>query len=568
MLRSLHIVNFALIDQGEISFGQGLNIMTGETGAGKSIIIGAFSMVLGNRASIDLIRSGCDYFLVEAVFDGLDSAIKDILKDQHIILEEDDLIISRRFSKNGKNSVLINGHHVPLNLLRQLGQRLVDIHGQHENQGLLRAESHLMLLDSFNEAVKRVHAKYAGQYREWIRVSQQLADIEQNTREAMQRQDMLGWQTTEIDAAALRIGEDEEIEQELKVLTNSEKIANNVRDAYSLLNSGDEDEQGLLTNLGKVSRQLGFAAQYDDRLGGYLTAVHDALYSLEEVANRLRDYIDEFDFDPERLSFLQQRMDTIYNLKKKYGATVEEILQYQRQALDELQQITNQDSHIAELKKDQEKIYAAMSTTAAKLSHLRQSAAKKLSQEITLQLRSLAMPQAEFIVQLAKKDYGINGCDEAMFMFSANKGEELKPLIKIASGGELSRIALAIKTVCSQHDAVATMVFDEVDAGIGGETAQKVAEKIAMVALNKQVICITHLPQIACMADKHFHIEKIEQGSRTNSVVYELRPQLRLEELARMISGSQAVASSRQTAGEMIDIAKKKKDKWKNKAQA
>lgn len=568
MLRSLHIINFALIDQVEISFGQGLNILTGETGAGKSIIIDAFSMVLGNRASTELIRSGGDYFLVEAVFDIIDSSLEELLAEQHIAIDDDCLIISRRFSRNGKNSVLINGRHVPLTLLRLIGQRLVDIHGQHENQALLRTESHLMLLDAFSEQVKKVHAQYSRQYHEWVNISNELAVLEQNTRELIQRQDMLKWQTEEIAAASLCVGEEEKIEQEIKVLANAEKIANSVHDAYSLLSTEIGNEQGLLTDLGKISRQLEYAVRYDNKLAPQLTVINDALYSLEEVATQLRAYCEEIDFDPQRLSLLQQRMDVIYNLKKKYGSTVAEILDYEQQAVQELLNITNRDDRIATLKINQEKIYTALCATAANLSQLRTAAAQKLSREVTWQLRSLSMPQADFVVQLTHGQYGVNGCDEVVFMFSANKGEELKSLIKVASGGELSRIALAIKAVCSQHDVVSTMVFDEVDAGIGGQTAQQVAEKIALVATNKQVICITHLPQIACMADKHFYIEKTDLGERTNSVVYELTPESKLAELARMISGSQVLQSSLQTAGEMISIAKIKKDKWKNKAQA
>lgn len=569
MLKSLTVINFALIEQAEVEFSAGLNILTGETGAGKSILIDALTTVLGNRASVDFIRTGCDFFRVEAVFDIPEhSPVCLLLEEQNIPLEEDNtVIVSRKLNRNGKNSILINGCNVPLNVLRQIGEKLVDVHGQHENQALLRPESYLGLLDNYDNSLKDALDHYQHVYYDWAKLNKELSLTQGRSRERAQRVDMLTWQTQEIASASLRITEEEEIEQEIQVLSNAEKIVTAGNRAYALLSQGVKGFSGVLTSLAEVKHELDVVTRYDQRLQPQLAIVTDTLYQLEESSMDLREYCESIDFNPQRLATLQERMDVIHKLKKKYGTTIGEILEYYEQAQAELADITNYDQRVTELTKQQGQLEQKLSTIAGELNTLRQQFAQELAEQVIQHLVHLGMPKAFFTVSVTRTDqFTPSGCNEVTLLFSANPGEEAKPLHKIASGGELSRIALAIKTVCAHRDYVGTMIFDEIDAGIGGQTAQMVAERIAMVACKKQVLCITHLPQIACMADRHIYIEKQVSGDRTNTILKILDQQDRLIELTRMITGSDITQLAVDNAAQMCESAQIKKEKWKNKA--
>ncbi|MBC8015531.1 MAG: DNA repair protein RecN [Sporomusaceae bacterium] len=571
MLKSLTVTNFALIEQAMIDFDEGLNILSGETGAGKSILIDALSVILGARASVDSIRTGCDFFRVEAVFDVSQlTSICKIIEDQGIVIDDEAIvIISRRFSRLGKNTILINGCHVTVGILRQFGERLVDMHGQHENQALLRPEAHLAMLDALDVRTKETLEQYRKNYNNWLDLIKERSLLEQSSRERAQRIDMLNWQTQEIAAANLKPNEDEELEQQIMVLANAEKIAKAVNHAYILLDQGSDGLSGILSALAEVKRELEVAVRYDQRIEGQLIGINNALYQLEESCMDLRVYGDEIEFNPQQLARLQERVDVLYKLKKKYGATLSEVLEYYNQAALEFADIKNYDQKFDKLGKQQVELEAKLTKIANELDALRQESSQQLSKQVCEHLTDLGMPNAKFIIKvLPTFQFNANGRNEVLFFFSANPGEEPKLLHKIASGGELSRIALAIKTVCADRDSVGTMVFDEIDAGIGGQAGHMVAEKVARVACSRQVLCITHLPQIACMADRHIYIKKQVDGDRTSTIISVLSKEEQLIELTRMISGNDITQIAVDNAMQMLDSAHLKKEKWKKKTQA
>lgn len=569
MLKSLTVINFALIDRAYIEFVPGLNILTGETGAGKSILIDALSAIIGSRASGESIRSGTDYFRVEAVFDISDMAsIQEIMEEQGIAPEEDGtLLIARRLTRHGKNTVHINGCQVTLATLRKIGEVLVDMHGQHENQTLLKPGIHLALTDAFSAGVRPVLAEYRQTYTQWQKAKADLTDLTRDTRERLQREEMLVWQTQEIASAALLPGEEEKLESQLQVLANAEKITNAVAHAYMLLSQGNRGFSGVVACLADIKHELELVARYDKTIEQPLAAVTEALYQLEDTLGELRTYQEGIDFNPAKLSKLETRLDIIYKLKKKYGATVEDILAYYERACSELSAITNYDERLSQLEQTENELAQKVMELAEELHRLRLAAGRNMAEQITAHLADLGMTKAQFLVEVKRNEhYTANGINDVFFLFSANPGEEPKMLHKIASGGELSRIALAIKTVCSERGGVATMVFDEVDAGIGGQTAQKVAEKIARIAaFDKQVLCITHLPQIAAMADCHIYIDKVVEEERTRTRVTTLGLDAQLTELARMSSGD-ITQLSIDNAAQMLETSKKKKAIWENQA--
>lgn len=562
------VTNFALIEQAMVEFDEGLNILTGETGAGKSILIDALSVILGNRASVDSIRTGCDFFRVEAVFDLSQlSVIHTLLEDQGIVLDDEaTVIISRRFSRLGKNTIMINGCHITVSALRQIGEKLVDMHGQHENQALLRPEAYLAMLDALDGRTRMALEQYRKVYTNWVEIIKELSILEKNSRERAQRIDMLNWQAKEIATAELKIGEDEELDQQILVLANSEKIAKAVNHAYILLEQDGEGMSGVLPTLAEIKRELEIAVRYDPKLEDQLVGVSNALYQLEESCMDLRVYGEEIEFNPQYLAQLQERVDVIYKLKKKYGTTISEIIAYYDQAIIELEDINNYDQKFAKLTKEQHKLELKLGEMADGLDALRRQSSQELAKQVCKHLSDLGMKNAMFMIEvLPTPQFTSHGRNEVMFLFSANPGEQPKLLHKIASGGELSRIALAIKTVCAARDAVGIMVFDEIDAGIGGQAGHMVAEKVAQVASTRQVLCITHLPQIACMADQHIYIKKQVDGERTNTVIRILSQQEQLMELTRMISGDDITQIAVDNATQMFESASAKKAKWRTK---
>lgn len=570
MLKSLTVSNFALIENANIEFAEGLNILTGETGAGKSIVIDALNTILGGRASADYIRDGEDCFRVEAIFDITHyQPIQELMCKSGVETEDDGLlIISRRFNRSGKNTIILNGCHVTLSVLKQFGQKLVDMHGQHENQALLRPESHLAMLDSFDSVILEKVSRYKLSYQKWYRLNKELIEAETRSRERVQRLDMLKWQTDEIAAASLSSDEDTQLEKQIKLLGNLEKVAYSVNRAYTFLNDGNSNN-GILTSLTEVKRELENAIRFDTRLEPHLSVITEALYQLKETCMDLSGYCDSIEYNPQQLEQMQERMDIIYKLKRKYGATIDEILDYYRNSLDEITSINNFDEELAKLAKEHRKLESDLIKSADEIDLLRRKASAALAGEVCHHLQMLGIPNAKFIIEVKKiPQINQNGCNDIVLNFSANAGEITKPLQKIASGGELSRIALAIKTVCAHRDKIGVVVFDEIDSGIGGQTAHMVGEKIAMVACSKQVLCITHSPQIACMADRHIYIKKQVIEDRTKTVIKSLNESERQIEISRMIAGNDLTQLAVDNAREMIKTASQKKEKWKKQALA
>lgn len=567
MLKSLTVWNFALLEHVQVEFEPGLNILTGETGAGKSILIDSLGAVLGARMSADMVRSGCDWLRVEAVFslDDESLGLHELLTQQAIDDADKELIITRQLTRAGRSTALVNGCHVTLAVLRQIGAYLVDIHGQNENLALLKEENQFHLLDGYDPDVSEALAAYECVYREWREKKKAYAEKQQASREYAQRLDMLHWQDKEISEANLKPGEDEQLEADIRKLSHAEKIVGSVEESYQLLEGGGGNGLGVLPALSQVKKDLEEIGRFDDALANAQKMVEEAYISLQEASYELRDYGESVEFSPERLDQLQSRMDVIYRLCKKYGATLEDVLAHQAKVEQELTEIENYDEDIAALEKEIAALEEKLGQKADDLTKLRTAAAQDLSAAIEEQLFALGMPKARFHIRVEQaEDYGANGRDDVAMFFSANPGEAEKPLQKVASGGELSRIALAIKTVASSRDSsVPSMVFDEIDTGIGGRTAQMVAERIALVAQYKQVLCITHLPQIACMADAHLYISKRTVEGTTATQIRPLSERERISEIARMASGADMTTASLDNAREMVSHAKMKKDAFK-----
>ena len=566
MLKTLTVWNFALLEHVQVEFGEGLNILTGETGAGKSILIDALGAILGQRVSSDAIRTGCDWLRVEAVFtlDDESLGLHELLAGQAIDDSEGLLIITRQVTKGGRSMVLVNGCHVTLTILKQIGAFLVDIHGQNENLALLKEESQFALLDNYDPDLTEALAAYRQTYGLWKGKKQEHAEKEQSAREYAQRLDMLRWQDKEISEAELKENEDEELEAEIRKLSHAEKIAGFVEESYNLLDVGTGNGSAVLTAVAKVKKNLEDMSRYDDSLANTYTMVEEAYISLQEAAGELRDYGESLEFQPAKLDKLQNRMDVIDRLCRKYGATIADVLEHQQKVQQELMDIENYDEDMARLEREIAALEEKLRQKAEQLTNLRQRAAGELASAIGGQLVALGMPQAAFHIRVepAEKYLG-NGANTVAMYFSANPGEEEKLLSKVASGGELSRIALAIKTVAASRDSsVPSMVFDEIDTGIGGRTAQMVAERIALVAQYKQVLCITHLPQIACMADNHLYIAKTSAGDSTVTQVRPLSERERISEIARMASGVDVTTASLDNAKEMVSHAKLTKQKF------
>ena len=558
MLQSLHVHNFALLEDAHAEFTPGFNVFTGETGAGKSILIDAFGMVLGGRASVDYVRSGTDGLWVQAVFDIANQEdIKNILREQGLEAE-DDLFLKRQISASGKSRALVNGVQVPLAVLKQIGTALVDIHGQHENQALLKPEAARIVTDTFGGAALQaaLHA-YKKEYVVYLDAQAKLKQLEQDNAEQDLLMDRYAWEIKEITNANLVVGEEEALEEEAKLLQNGERIIKSVSAAFQQL----DEEDAALSRLARARDELHYAARYDGRLAAFAEAVDSAWINLDDCRSELADYLSRSDFNEERAVEVQQRLDAIYRLQKKYGGSTEAVLAYLETTEEKLEQLQN---IAAALEKAQQALAQAtkrLGVAAAALSKERQRSAASLGQSITTHIRDLAMPNGSFQIAVTQLErFAPSGRDAVRFLFSGNLGEPLNDLEKVASGGELSRIALAMKTVLMNSAQVGTMVFDEIDTGVGGVTAQKMAEKIAAIATVGQVLCITHLPQIAAFADNHIYIEKQSSQGRTATVLSILDYNGRLQELVRMMAGATTSRAALENATELLMGAKSVKE--------
>ena len=531
MLKTLTVENFALIENVTVEFGAGLNILTGETGAGKSILIEALGAILGNKIGASKIRKGADFLRVEANF-------------------SDGLSVARKISRAGKNSIAANGKPITFAQLKKICAPLVDVHGQNKNLELLREEKIYALTD--DEKISDELKNFQRLYRELNSKTRSLEKKFSARAENLQRLDFLRWQEKEISAARLKPNEDEKIDAEIKKLSHAEKIAEHVQQSAQLLNDGDED---ILTALARVEKNLDDVARYDEKLNSARKLLEDAEIFLREAYDEIRAYGDGLDFSPERLDKLHARADEIFKLKQKYGASVNEILNRLEKIRGEISAAENFDSDIEDLKKSVGELERETKSCAEKILEMRRASAKILSAAIETEIRRLGMARAQFeIVFEPAEKFSLSGGDRAEILFCANVGEEKLPLSKVVSGGELSRIALAIKTVTK--DSAPTIIFDETDTGLGGVTAKTVAAAIEKISRGRQVLCITHLPQIASMADVHLLIKKSEVDGRTLTKVQRLDEKSRVKEIARMASGEESPASIK-NADEMILSAKK-----------
>lgn len=554
MLKNLSVKNFALIEKAELEFGEGLNILTGETGAGKSVLIDALGAVLGNRIGSNQIRSGCEDLRVEAVFFlPKNSAVHKIISELEIE-DDENLIISRKFSRSGKSVIVVNGSHVTLSTLKKIGAALVDVHGQNENLALLRENSIYNLLDGADEKILSVKNEYRKLFKLWTNQVKSLEERRKKKFDNEQKLDMLKWQEQEISVADLKVGEDEELEAEIRKLSHAEKISENISNACNLL-GGDFD---ILTALAKVEKNLDEVAKFDEKLNSARKLLEDAAISLREVYDEVKNYAEETEFSPELLDKLHARMDVIFKLKQKYGGSVEKVLERLQNIREEIFEIENFDADLENSQRLILKLEGQTKKRAESLLNLRKNSAEKLSSAIEKEIRRLGMERAKFKIEVqATENFSANGADKADMFFSANIGEEMQSLAKIISGGELSRVALAIKTISvGREDSAATMVFDEIDTGLGGTTAKVVAEGIAKVSRSKQVLCVTHLAQIACMADVHLQISKSDDNERTITQVVKLNDTERIKEISRMASGEET-STSLKNAKAMILSAQK-----------
>lgn len=533
MLEELTIKNIAVIDKLHVDIKKGLSVLTGETGAGKSIIIDSINMILGERANKELIRNGCDKAEVEAVF-GLTNEVKELLCNEDIDCDDDTVIISRKITADGKSTARINGCAVTLSTLRDVADLLVNIHGQHDNQALLTPAKHIGFLDSFAKCEKEL-ALYKDLYQKRLELKKKLESLNTDDTRREERIDLLSYQVNEIEMAKLEPGEEEELIKTRDILSRAEEIKEASQMAYGMLYENDEGSAYDL--ISSALKAIEGITDVSESVSKAYDVISEAMYSIEDSAREVRDFADGVDFDPQALDEAEERLDLISKLKRKYGGTVEAVIEYCKNARAELDTMENSDRYRMELEADLTENTKEIELASQELTQKRKACAEVLSREIETALHELNMEKARFSVAVTPKEYGADGADNVEFLISPNPGEDLKPLSRIASGGELSRVMLAIKSILAKVDGVETLIFDEIDTGVSGSAAQKIAEKLKVIAETSQVICITHLPQLAVAADNHFLIEKDVEGEMASTTLIDLDKDGRINEVARIVGG-------------------------------
>ena len=547
MLSLLHIENIAVIECADISFDKGFNVLTGETGAGKSIVIDAISAILGERAYRDMIRTGTTKASVRAVF----TDVPDLPWFEENGVEYDsEIVIHREVFLDGKNICRVNGTLVSVAILRKLGIQLINIHGQHDSALLFDEGNHLNFLDAFADNGQML-AEYSEKYHAVLELRQQIERMTMDEGEKLRRMETLRYQIEEITKAELEAGEDEILASRRKILQNAEKLSDGMSAAVACLYGGDESD-GAASLLAEAERELSRLSRYTDAFAALHERVADLMYQVQDAAEEVRDARDDLSYSSDELERIESRLDVIHRLRRKYGATCAEILEYLENAKRELDEIEFADDHLERLKSKCEKAESEAWNAALALRKNRSETAQLLSARILTELAQLDMPRVQFSCEFTQQDLGANGADAAAFYMSANAGEALKPLSKVASGGELARIMLAMKNVLAEKDQVNTLIFDEVDTGVSGRAAQRVAEKLKSVASHKQVLCVTHLPQLAALADTHLLIAKEERNGRTYTNVIPLDIEGRKRELARIIGGTNITEITLKSAEEML----------------
>ena len=561
MLRVLHVKNMALIEEEKIEFGDGLNILTGETGAGKSILIGSLGVALGSGSFKDYVPENADHASVELIFETQSGRVQAWLEEHDIPDMDGQIIISRSFRK-GRSISRINGEVVPIGLVRELSSDLIDIHGQHEHQSLLYPKYHLQLVDDFaGEELEKKKERCRMLYQAYASASQKLKEALRDAGDRAKNMDFISFEVSEIDDAGLRLGEDEELENRFRFLSNAQKIMEALS-VVQRLTDGD-GETDASSQISRASGELSAVASYDEELMQLQSTLSDAEGMLSDFTRALSGYIDAFSYDEQEFSEVSDRLDLINHMKMKYGRTIEDILSYRDARQQELDRLSNFDAYVSGLKAEVEKSRKELLEVCGDITALRKTSAEKLTEQIVRSLRDLNFLDVRFEIRFEKlKEPSGNGMDEASFLISMNPGLPLRPLQHVASGGELSRIMLGIKTVMAKKDEIECLIFDEIDTGISGRTAQKVSEKMAQLSRDRQVIAITHLAQIASMADVHFLIEKRSEDGKTHTGVRQLTGEAITDELARILGGVQITDAVRATAAEMKRMADEKKNSY------
>lgn len=583
MLAELDIRDFAIVDRLRVALLPGLNVITGETGAGKSIVIDAVSSILGGKTAAEYLRTGSDQAHVEGVFALTEQEANDellaVLADHGLAIEDGTLILSRDLYRSGRTVARVNGRAVPVTVLQQIGQSLVDIHGQSEHLSLLRPAYQLDLLDDYAGALDS-KAKVSSSLAVLRGVRREMERLSADERELARRADLLRFQVEEIAAARLVPGEEEDLRQERTLLANAEKLAASADTAYRALYADENETASALDRLGEAEGALLELAKLDPSLQAYAEAVSGAVYQVDEAGRAMRAYRDAVEFNPTRLQEIEERLDLIQSLKRKYANSIEEVLEFGKRASAELDSLVHSEERRTELRAEEEEQLRQTGQLAAELSAKRQQAASALGAAIEAELLDLQMKGAKFsvLIEQAPDPTGVplsaglegqrfacdsTGVDRVTFLISPNPGEPLKPLAKIASGGEMSRLLLALKTVLSRSDRIGTLIFDEVDVGVGGRGGKVIGEKLAGLSRRHQVLCVTHLPQVASFADSHFRIAKVVSEGRTSTSVTRLPEAERIDEIAAMMAGANITPSARQSAAELLHDA----TTWKEQAR-
>ena len=562
MLEHLHIKNVALITESEIDFEPGLNILSGETGAGKSMVIDSLNFALGERIGGNFVRKGEKSAVVEALFTVRDDTILKKLEQNGIKLEEDGtVLLTRTMNQSGKTICRINGSTVTVSMMRECAEGLMDIHGQHSHQSLLNTARHIQILDRFcGKKLEEEKQSFQTTYKKLKEIEKDLMQLMGDGKERVRKMDLLQFQMEEIGQAKLQIGEEEELLERRQILVNGEKIRNLTENSLLLLYHGTETESSAIDQLSRALEEVSDLAEYDNTIQNIYTTLSSVYAQMDDAVRDLKHYADTISQEPEELESVEERLQLIYGLKRKYGGSIEEILDFYQKAEKELDFLSNSEEIVQKLNKQKKNIEQELMKQAEILSNIRKEKAKQIQKNIEQQLWDLEMKHGRFAIAIEdKKEISLHGKDKVEFLISANAGEELKPLAKIASGGEMSRVMLALKTVLAEADSIEVFIFDEIDTGVSGRTAQKVAEKMALIGKSHQIICITHLPQIAAMADHHFLIEKTTQQEKTITTVKPLNEEESAHEIARLIGGAKMTQATWTAAKELKEQA----DAWK-----
>ena len=550
MLLEISIKNFAIIEEISLNFEKGMTVLTGETGAGKSIIIDAMNMMLGSRATTDVIRHGAPKAEIEGLFAVESNRHLTALFEEQGLEWTDELIIRREILQNGRSVSRINGQMVNLSVLKAVGQHLVDIHGQHDQEELMRPQLHITMLDEFGDAAFfQTKDAYRQTFEDYKRLRKQVVELQRNQQENKARIEMLEFQIAEIEAAALEVEEDVRLEQERQRLLNHKMIADTLTNAYTML---DAEEFSSLSNVRSAMNDLESIEEYDPSYKELSGQLAETFYALEDITKRLEDVVDGLEFDGNRLMQVESRLDLIHSITRKYGGQVKDVLEYLAQITKEYSLLTGSDLSSEDLEKELKRLEKSLVTLAQDLSDQRHTLAQALENEIQQELADLYMDKARFQVRFSKAKFNREGNEAVEFYISTNPGEDFKPLVKVASGGELSRLMLAIKSAFSRKEGKTSIVFDEVDTGVSGRVAQAIAAKIHKIGQNGQVLAISHLPQVIAAADYQFYIEKISDAHSTVSTVRLLNREERIEEIAKMLAGEDLTEAARQQAEQLL----------------